>query len=212
MTPVKVDVLEQLLVETNYDVDKTRFLTEGFRTGFDIKYTSPTTRQSESRNLPFTVGNKEILWNKIMKEVEAKRVAGPYDKVPFDNYMQSPIGLVPKAGKDQTRLIFHLSYEFKIKGQAGISLNSATPREFCSVVYNDIDHAVRQILILRDEAMQTNGGDGPVVVYFAKSDVRGVFRLLPLSPHCWAWLIMKAENPRTGKMQYFVDKMSPVWG
>ena len=29
-------------------------------------------------------------------------VAGPYDKIPFNSYMQSPIGLVPKSGSDQT--------------------------------------------------------------------------------------------------------------
>ena len=33
-----------------------------------------------------------------MKEVKLGRVAGPFLKVPFDNYIQSPIGLVPKAG------------------------------------------------------------------------------------------------------------------
>ena len=31
-----------------------------------------------------------------MKEVELKRVAGPFTDIPFDNFIQSPIGLVPK--------------------------------------------------------------------------------------------------------------------
>ena len=31
-----------------------------------------------------------------MKEVKVKRLAGPYEEVPFENYIQSPIGLVPK--------------------------------------------------------------------------------------------------------------------
>ena len=33
-----------------------------------------------------------------MKEVKAKRFAGPFKNIPFENYIQSPIGLVPKSG------------------------------------------------------------------------------------------------------------------
>ena len=75
-----------------------------------------------------------------MKEVHLKRVAGPFKEIPFTNFIQSPIGLVPKAGSDQTRLIFHLSYEFKLDGEASKSVNACTPRELCSVTYKDIDH------------------------------------------------------------------------
>ena len=50
-------------------------------------------------NLKFQgVGNKVILWNKIMKEVKLKRFTGPFERIPFENYIQSPIGLVPKDG------------------------------------------------------------------------------------------------------------------
>ena len=44
----------------------------------------------------------------IDEEVKVGRVAGPFAEIPFENYIQSPIGLVPKSGGDQTRLIFHL--------------------------------------------------------------------------------------------------------
>ena len=43
-------------------------------------------------NLKLTVGNETILWNKVMKEVKAKRYAGPFT----EDFIQSPIGLVPK--------------------------------------------------------------------------------------------------------------------
>ena len=46
-----------------------------------------------------------------MKEVKAERVAGPFESIPYENYIQSPIGLVPKSG-NKTRMIFHLSYKF----------------------------------------------------------------------------------------------------
>ena len=99
----------------NYDKDDTSFLEDGFWNGFDIGYEGPAERQSTARNLPLRVGSKIQLWNKIMKEVELGRVAGPFDQVPFHQFIQSPIGLVPKAGSNsgKTRLIFHLSYDFK---------------------------------------------------------------------------------------------------
>ena len=102
-----------LLREAKYNTVEVDFLERGLREGFDIGYEGPQKRRSTADNIPFTVGNKTQLWNKLMKEVRLGRVAGPYDSIPFENYIQSPIGLVPKAGGDQTRLIFHLSYDFK---------------------------------------------------------------------------------------------------
>ena len=112
VTPVKVERFIRLLRESQYDEEKIKFLDRGLTEGFDIGYEGPTNRQSRSENIPFTVGNKVILWNKLMKEVKLGRVAGPFKEIPFDNFIQSPIGLVPKAGGDgnETRLIFHLSY------------------------------------------------------------------------------------------------------
>ena len=99
----------------------------------------PVNRTSSSANIPLKIGSEEELWNKLMKEVKAERVAGPFNEVPFDNYIQSPIGLVPKKSSEGTRLIFHLSYNFDEKD--GCSLNSFTPKDKCSVRYNDIDCA-----------------------------------------------------------------------
>ena len=48
------------------------------------------------------------------------------------------------------RMIFHLSYKFL---EEEPSLNACTPKEWCSVKYNDLDVAVRQCLQLIKEAM-----------------------------------------------------------
>ena len=71
-TPINVDLLERLLIDTNYDSGETQFFVEGFRSGFDIGYHGTRFRQSKSKNIPFTVGNKIVMWNKIMKEVGEK--------------------------------------------------------------------------------------------------------------------------------------------
>ena len=118
--------------------------------GFDICYDGPQDRKSQAENIQITVGNETILWNKLMKEVELQCVAGPFREVPFNNYIQSPIGLVPKVGGDGTRLIFHLSYDFK-RDKLG-SVNHFTPKDKCSVHYHDIDAAVQTFLRLWEQA------------------------------------------------------------
>ena len=112
VSSVKVDILENLLIEAAYDSNKTQFLVEGFRHGFDLGYRGPSQCQDTSANIPLKVGDPLDRWNKIMKEVKLGRYAEPYQKIPYQYYVQSPVGLVPKAG-GKTRLIFHLSYDFQ---------------------------------------------------------------------------------------------------
>ena len=104
----------KLLQTSGYDSREAQYLIEGFTTGFDLEYQGPWNRQDTVHNLPFRdgVGNDRGVWQKMRREVEAGRFAGPYSQIPFKNYVQSPVGLVPKSN-GQTRLIFHLSYDFK---------------------------------------------------------------------------------------------------
>ena len=169
-TPVDVRVLHDLLEQTRYSKSEAGFLIDGFTNGFSLGHQSPTDRQDSSSNIPFTVGNKLDMWNKLIKEVNAERVAGPLEFIPFKNFVQSPIGLVPKAG-NQTRLIFHLSYKFKNGNE---SINFWTPDELCTVHYNDIDHAVNNCLYLLEEF-----NTQVERLYFGKTDLKSAFRILP---------------------------------
>ena len=114
-------------------------------------------------------------------------MAGPYDEIPFENYIQSPIGLVPKVSEDkqnQTRLIFHLSYNFGQKNKwkssdmdndaqsetresdpSEQSLNHHTPKEKCSVKYNDIDYTVRASLQEKRKALQEDRKENLIKTY-----------------------------------------------
>ena len=193
VTPVKVDRLDFLLKQTNYPQHKRTFLVEGFRNGFDIGYEGDQNVQLTSPNLPLRVGSPTILWNKVMKEVQAGRYAGPYEKIPYKSYIQSPIGLVPKDGGESTRLIFHLSHP---KGGT-TSVNANTPRHLCKVKYADIDDAVR---ILIHEGFSA---------HVSKSDLKSAFRHLGLKPSCFKWLVMMARHPVTRKVFYFIEKSLP---
>ena len=128
VTPVLVQELEALLTESNYDKLKTEWLVDGFKNGFSIGYQGPKDVQIKSPNLKLEgVGDEITLWNKVMKEVKLKRYAGPFEHVPFSRYILSPIGLVPKDGGKDTRLIFHLSYPRAKRGNPSSSVNANTP-------------------------------------------------------------------------------------
>ena len=190
-TPVDVNSFTSLLRNAGYDEQKTRFIEQGFSQGFSLNYQGPKQVKRRAKNLKLRVGSKTELWNKILKEVQAKRVAGPFEEIPFDYYIKSPVGLVPKDGS-KTRLIFHLSYP-----KDGESVNSGIPQECCTVKYPDFSDAVR--LCLR---MGKNCRMG-------KSDFSSAFRHAPLRKSDWKFLIMMAEHPVTGKVYFFVDKCLP---
>ena len=195
ITPVRPEAFEQLLTQYNYDEEKTRFLIEGFKYGFSIGYEGNTNVQMKAPNLKLRIGTETDLWNKVMKEVKLKRYAGPFDKVPFDTYIQSPIGLVPKDGGKNTRLIFHLSYPRNSLKQ---SVNANTPDQLKRVKYSDFDQAV---LLCIEE-----GGE---FCFLSKSDMSAAFRQVEIRPEHWRYLIMMARCPLDGKTYYFIDKCLP---
>ena len=186
--------MEYLLIQSNYNGKETEFLIDGFKNGFSLGYHGPEKVQIKSPNLKFReVGDTTTLWNKVMKEVREKRYAGPFEEIPFDNYIQSPIGLVPKDGGKDTRLIFYLSYP---RG-TGTSVNANTPEDICSVNYPDFNDAIQ--LCIRE-------GRG---CHISKSDMKSAFRNLGMKKSDWKYLVMKAVSPIDGKTYYFVDKCLP---
>ena len=203
VTPIKVDVLHRFLRDSSYDEQKTKFLIDGFTNGFDLGYRGLTNRRDLSDNIPIKehIGSKLDMWNKIMKEVELGRYAGPFEKPPFDNYIQSPIGLVQKAG-NKTRLIFHLSYDFGTHENLK-SFNYHTLEHMCSVHYRDLDHAIKNCIKILEEFPDCE------VIFFAKTDLMLAFRQLPGRPSQYKWLLMRAQSPVDGNWYFFADKCVP---
>ena len=146
VTPVNVDILQELLEEVQFDLGKRSKLIDGFKYGFEIGCRGNLECRNVSCNIPFTVGNKTDMWNKIMKEVDLNRYARPYEEseIPFTHFVQLPIGLVPKSG-GKTRLIFHLSYNFSNEDQ---SINANTPKDLCSVRYKELDFAIEGLFCM----------------------------------------------------------------
>ena len=157
-----------MLKLSNYNEDDTQFLVDDFKKGFDIGYRGPVDRKDFADNIPFSVGDKFQLYEKMMKEVKLGRFVGPFKKedIPYKNFVQSPVGLVPKERGQQTRLIFHLSYDFK---NGNRSINHWTPDKLCSVKYNDIDHSIDICLKFRGKT-----------IFHSKTDLKSAFHWLPV--------------------------------
>ena len=181
-----------MLNRAGYPSAKTQFLVNSFTHGFSLGYEGPRNIKKTAPNLKLRVGSKIELWNKMMIEVKEKRFAGPFDEPPFEHFIQSLIGLVPKDKGTKTRLIFHLSYP-----RDGDSVNSQIPLHLCKVKYPDFTQAIEMCI---------KAGKNCKI---AKSDMARAFRNVPLSVKSFNLLVMKCENPRTGKVQFFFDKCLP---
>ena len=193
VTPVDVDRFEYLLKQTDYDKSETEYLVNGFRNGFSLEYYGKRNVVRTAENLKLRVGNPIELWNKVMLEVGKGCYAGPYkDYPPFEYYIQSPIGLVPKDKGTKTRLIFHLSYP-----KTGESVNSQIPKEMCTVQYPTFDEAVRMCI------------QAGVGCKMGKSDMSAAFRNVGMTKTEWPLLVMMAVHPITGVKYFFIDKCMP---
>lgn len=160
-SPINIQALESWL--DIYNSKDAQLLSDGFKEGFKINYTGP--RQSRlSKNLKSIDQLPHIAQQKIQKEIDAGRVAGPFTVKPFKNMQISPIGIVPKKNPGEYRLIHHLSYP------CGKSINDYIDPNLCSVKYTDFDEAIKMIQDLGKNC------------FLFKMDIKNAFRLLPIHP------------------------------
>ena len=180
-TPVSWKKLQLLLV--GYDEEKAKALVDGFQKGFSIHFRGDLI-PADHKTLISAMQNPDIVEDKLRKELDKGRIAGPFDSEPFPDFKTSLIGLVPKKTKGQFRLIHHLSYPKK----SLTSVNAGIPQEFKSVSYASVQDA---ILFLRQF------GRG---CYMAKTDIESAFRIIPIE---------KASYPAVGfvwKGCFYYDK------
>ena len=182
-TPVKIDKLLRWL--EGYDKIKTKYLEIGFLEGFRLGFNGVLNKK-QPPNLKSALDLPEVTKEKIIKEIRANRVEGPFDLPPKSNLHISIIGLQPKKVEGEYRLIHHLSYP------EGLSVNDGIDQTYKSVQYQSIDDAISAIKWL---------GKG---CYMAKTDIKSAFRLIPVHPSdhyllgfCW-------------QEQYYFDKCLPM--
>ena len=60
LTPVNIAKLKDLLVASEYPIEKTRFLVDSFTNGFSIGYKGDENVRKTSPNLKLRIGNEKI--------------------------------------------------------------------------------------------------------------------------------------------------------
>lgn len=168
-----------------YDINEVTFLMDGFSRGFSV-YCEKVAVNQNCNNLRSTVEHKDIVFEKICKELLAHRFAGPFLMPPFTNFNISPLGLCPKKEPNKFRLIHHLSYP------AGDSVNDFISKEFTSVRYTQISDAIAGIMKLERCS------------HLCKTDISNAYRNLPLKPEDYHLFGFKWND------LYYYDKCLPM--
>lgn len=184
-TPVIPKTLDCYL--DGYDENIRQQLLQGFTEGFRLGYEGPN-KNLVSKNLKSANDNPEIISQKMDSEMQANRIAGPFDSPPFPTFRTNPLGLVPKNSGSGFRMIHHLSYPIDD------SVNDFIPRDQCSVQYTSIQEAIQCISEMEGR------------VFLAKSDIANAFRIIPIHPDDYPLLGIKWNG------KYFYDKCMPMGG
>lgn len=195
-SPVVTVRLAYLLRESHFNEEEITFLFQGFQRGFDLGLTSNPPPRYSARNLPSAfitngVNGAANIYDHIVVEAAKRRLLGPFRRSPagfkyWRDTVVSPLGQVPKAD-GKLRRIFHLSY--------GYGPNACIPQVNKTTVYPsflEVAHAILKV--------------GLDTVAFALFDIRDAYRLIPIAPDQWKFLVFNWECPtEPGVNEYFVD-------
>ncbi len=139
------------------------FLKAGFTDGFDLGCHAEPSFPRTSDNLPSCTHNEKVVDEYLQKEINAGRIWGPHNSLPFPNLECAPLGVIPKAEKGKFRVIHHMSHP------ENDSVNHFIDKESFSLSYVRIDDAIKIIQKL---------GRGTLM---AKFDLETAFRLVPVN-------------------------------
>lgn len=183
-TPVRVERMRPFL--SRYpDKHAAQLLDSGFTSGFKIPC-SLEAAPPIAKNLRSALAHPTVVAEKLGKEIQLGRMAGPFTSVPLAGLVVSPLGVVPKKEPNKFRLIHHLSFP------KGGSVNDAIAPEECAVTYTSFDAAISWV---------RRYGQGSLM---AKADIESAFRLLPVHPESFRLLGCIWDGA------YYVDRCLPM--
>ena len=182
-SPIKYDRLDLYL--NGYNWVKRKYLVDGFKHGFRLNNFS-FQHSDNDKTLKSTLLYPDIVDVKLKKESVAGRILGPFSKPPFQKFVVSPLGLVPKKVPGEFRVIHHLSYP------SGTSVNDGIDKEHSTVHYANISQAIKHILSTGQNC------------YLSKSDIQSAFRIIPINPIDYPILGFKWTD------KYYFDKCLPM--
>ena len=163
-----------------YHEVKRRFLYLGLNYGFKLHYHGP--------KISIYHVNHKSATTQPTEDLEKGRIEGPFSTPPFDPFIISPIGIVPKKDSGKFRMIHDLSYPKNLD----TSVNAHIPKEYCAVKYEDFDFVADLIV---------KNGRG---CYIGKVDIESAFRIVPIHPSDYWLLGLKFQG------HIYFDKRLPM--
>lgn len=185
ISPINVERFH-LELRGHPDRQKTAFVLDGLRNGFRLLFNEETRLKSALTNRKSALEHPEVIDGYLAKEVEQRRLAGPFIHPPVDNLHVSRFGVIPKKSSPNSwRLILDLSHP------DGFSVNDGIDPARCHTEYCKFDDAVRFV---------ADCGKGALM---AKLDIKSAYRIIPVHPEDRYLLGMQWRN------YYFMDLTLP---
>ena len=125
-TPVKATLLRKML---SNNFPKKEYLVRGFTEGFSLNFEGQRVGLL-AENSATVRRNVNVALDKINKEINLGRIAGPFNSIPFSNLKCIPLALRAKSTPGEFRLLHNLSYPYN-----ELSVNLCIPDEQKSVKY-----------------------------------------------------------------------------
>ncbi len=164
-TPININRMNDLL--SGYDQQKHLYIIKGLQNRFnpqrDIHLTSQAQVTSVPKNHASVLRHPDTVKKKLLDEVTAERLAGPFPTKASKDLHVSPVTLSKKHEKGKYRIIHDLC------APKGNSLNDTIPEENGKVEYATLDSAVRIIQSMHNTA------------YLVKSDIEDAYKLVPVA-------------------------------
>lgn len=181
-TPVNPEKLNELL--QNYP--HRQYIIDGLTYGFKLNFEGPESTLA-SKNSPSLYTNIHVARKKINQELSLGRIAGPFTHPPFKHFKSSPLALREKSTPGKYRLLHNLSYPYDNN-----SVNFNIPRQYTTVKYQNIHHA---ITLIQNHAP---------AAFMSKSDISDAFRIIPLHPSQYHLMGFSFDN------KFYYDRMLPM--
>lgn len=169
-TPINIDNLKEEL-RLHPDRQFVKYLIEGLTDGFDTLVNTVTLPTKECNNLLSARSQPEVVDMLIKSEVDKGFLCGPFDKLPFESYRVSPIGVAKGKYSGKPRLIVDLSSPHD--DDMHPSVNELIDKEKCPLSYVRIDDAIN---IIQSLGRHTT---------MCKTDISDAFKLIPIHPSQW---------------------------
>ena len=115
----------------------------GLENGFDTKVSVSGLPVHECKNNLSACTSPAVIGKLIKRKCEKGFMYRPFEKLPFENYRVSPLGLATGKYSGKERLILDLSAPHDEKT---VSVNELIDKKSCSMAYVKIDDAIEIIM------------------------------------------------------------------